>query len=197
MPLRLQFSGKLPLDPAQSGRKRDAFRLVGYPFITVESNYPLEVLRSLRATRADARARALAHEEQRLGAAQHQLAEAERAFASARERAAAMESAEQQRLSSGLERVEDLLRAADARRLRTEHIASLAAKRQVARRSCDEAQRNRARALAALGHARDELAVVERHRDAFEHEQARLAEQHEEDAALDRWNAQRFGPGGR
>lgn len=173
------------------------FRLVGYPSRTVESKYPLEVLRSLRATRADARALALVHEEQRLAAAQHELAAAEQALASASERSAATDRAEQQRLSSGLERVEDLLRAAAARRARTEHIASLAAKRDVAGRSCAEAQRNRARALAALGHARDELAVVERHRDAFAHQQARSAEQHEEDAALDRWNAQRFGPGGR
>jgi hypothetical protein len=165
--------------------------------LCVKTRYPLEALRVLREARADSSARHLAAAEMKARAAAAELLRSESALAQAR--AANTEAAQQTRreLEAGLTRVADLMQAGDFARAGTAREQCLSESERAARRRDQEAARARHAAQLALGGARSELSALERHRDEWRAARAREGAAQEEEAALERWNAERFGPGRR
>jgi len=154
-------------------------------------------LKVLREARADSSARHLAAAESKARSAAAELARSEAELA--RARAANAEAARQTRaeLEAGLTRVADLMQAGDFARGGVAREQCLSDSERAARRRDQEAARARHAAQLALGSARSELSALERHRDDWSAARALEGQAREEEAALERWNAERFGPGRR
>lgn len=165
--------------------------------LCVKTRYPLEALKVLREARADSSARHLASAEGKARSAAAELARTEAELAKAR--AANAEAARQTRreLEAGLTRVADLMQAGDFARAGVAREQCLSDAERAARRRDQEAARARQAAQLALGGAHSELSALERHRDEWSLARAREGAAEEEEAALERWNAERFGPGRR
>jgi hypothetical protein len=163
----------------------------------VKTRYPLEALKVLREARADSSARHLAAADGKARAAAAELARAESELGKVR--AANAEAAQQTRreLEAGLTRVADLMQAGELARAGVVREQCSSDAERAARRRDQEAARARHAAQLALSGARAELSALERHHEAFRAARAREAAAQEEEAALERWNAERFGPGRR
>lgn len=163
----------------------------------MKTRYPLEALKVLREARTDSCVRHLAAAESKVGAAAADLARTQQTLESARAANAAVEREVRQELEAGLTRVAELAQAFDFARAGAAREQCLSQAAAAARRRAEEAARTRSAAQLALGSARSELTALERHRDDWRSARAREGEAQEEEAALERWNAERFGPGRR
>jgi hypothetical protein len=154
-------------------------------------------LKVLREARADSSARHLAAAESKARVAAAELARTESELGKVR--ATNAEAARQTRreLEAGLTRVADLMQAGDFARAGVAREQCLCDAERAARRRDQEGARARQAAQLTLGAARAELSALERHHDAFRAARAREGAAEEEEAALERWNAERFGPGRR
>jgi hypothetical protein len=161
----------------------------------VKASYPLEALQVLREARVDDCVQKLGAAASRASAAcsEQSRAEAELLRARANNREAA--SLTRERLDQGLTRVVELAQAADCARAGATRERCLFDAERAARQRASEAERARNAAQLDLGSARSELSALERHHEQWQMARAREAEAREEDAALERWNAERFGPG--
>ena len=161
----------------------------------MKARYPLEAVEVLREARADARGRELAAAESKVRAASAERARREGELAQARAQNAEAAQLVRDELEAGHSRVVDLMHAGDFARAGVAREKALADAERVAERREQEAAKARSTAQAALGTARSELSALERHREEWSAARAREAEAQEEEAALERWNAERFGPG--
>jgi hypothetical protein len=111
--------------------------------------------------------------------------------------AAAEQHAVRQELELGAARVIDLVRSELYAKVATERDAELGAREEQARGDWEGTERARSSALRSLLDARTARLAVERHRDDWAASRDREQETAEEQAALERWNTERFGPGRR
>lgn len=100
-----------------------------------------------------------------------------------------------ERLDAGLTRVVELMQAEDFHRAGVVRERCLSEAERAVRQRAVEAERTRSAAQSALGAARAELSTLERHHEQWNAARVRDAEAREEEAALERWNAERFKPG--
>jgi hypothetical protein len=154
-------------------------------------------LKVLREARTDSSVRNLAVAQNKAGVAAAELARTGNELSKARAANAEIGRHTREQLEAGLTRVADLMQAGDFARAGAAREQCLSEAEGVARRRADEAARARSAAQVALGSARAELSALERHRDEWRAARAREGEAQEEEAALERWNAERFGPGQR
>jgi hypothetical protein len=133
----------------------------------MKKRYPLEPLVTLRRERAERRVRELGEAERRALAEKAALddARAQREAAAARARAEA--ERERAHLEAGLARAHDLTRAERHRVLVAQRVEALRTAERRAEKSSDAAEQAVSRARAALGSARAEARVVERHEEHF------------------------------
>lgn len=163
----------------------------------VKTRYPLEALKVLREARTDGCVRKLAAAQGKASAAAAELVRAERELSKERAASAQAKLEARERLEAGLASVADLMTAADFARAGAAREQCLSDVERAVRRRASEAERARSAAQLALGGARSEQSGLERHRDEWRAARLREGEAQEEEAALERWNAERFGSGPR
>ena len=151
--------------------------------------YPLEPLVGIRRERVERGAEAVA-----VAAQQAETAEAA-AVALRGERLGTEAAADSVRASERTELEQGELRASDLQQAVrfdvgvSARLAEIGAREREAVERVREAEAAKERAKAALGTARAEQKLVERHRQRFDDSEARAASEREEEAALERWSA--------
>lgn len=155
--------------------------------------YPLEPLLGIRRERVERGAEAVA-----VAAKHAQTAEAV-AEAVRSERLETQAAASAVRTSERAELEQGALRACDLQQAMSfdlgvsARLAAIGARERKADEGVREARSGEARAKATLGTARAEQKVVQRHRQRFDETEVRVANEREEEAALERWSASKRG----
>ncbi len=155
--------------------------------------YPLEALSQLRRDRKEERARALGAAQASAEAAR---AESERATEARRREQAALSSerSEQRaRLEAGEATAQDLQQGERFLVGAMGRVNRLALNEQAAERKLEEASRVEQRARGELARAEADQRTLEEHRGRFQAAERRAAELSEDEAALERWTAERYG----
>ena len=163
----------------------------------VKQRYPLEALKVLREVSADRCSQHLAAAERRSSVAAAELARAQENLKNARATNAAVARRTREELEAGRTRVAELLQARAFARAAAASEQSLARTEGVLQQRLEDAVLSRKAAQLALGAARSELSALERHQGEWRMARVREGETREEEAALERWNAERFGLGRR
>jgi hypothetical protein len=163
----------------------------------VKTRYPLEALKVLREARTDRCVQNLAAARHNAAIAAAELAQAQEKLESERSTNVAIERQTREQLEAGQSRVADLVLAGDFARAGAAREQSLSRVQATAEKRVDDAARLRTSAQLSLGNARSEQSALERHQGEWRAAREREGEAKEEEAALERWNAERFGPGRR
>lgn len=151
----------------------------------MRKRYPLEPLVTLRRDRVERRA-VEAGDAERRAAAEKAALEAARTRRTAAEARAALESAAaRSRLEAGTERAHDLTRAELHRLCERKRVEALGAAERRAERTSAAAERALSQARSALGEARAETRIIERHEARFRRGEEAKAHGAEEEAAAD------------
>lgn len=151
--------------------------------------YPLQALQQVRSTAVEACQQNLAEALRTAEAARQGVVRATQELEQEREQQRRLRDAERARTAAGLARVADLQRAAGHQPVIAQREATLVEGLRRAEQALVAAENRQGKAQRALGEARAEAKMLDRHRDGFEAEQrARVSEQQDE-AALEAWNA--------
>lgn len=153
--------------------------------------YPLEALRKLRDERAEAQAQALAQQVARSSAAQAVLVERERARREHARVTAETLSTERERLARGGVSGADLLRASEFETAARAQAAGLERAESEARQLLAQQRAEEQKLREELGQREAEAKLARNHEANFHEQNASVALQAEEEAALEQWNARR------
>jgi hypothetical protein len=159
----------------------------------VRRKYPLDALSQLRRDRKEERARDLGAAQASTEAAR---ADALRASEARRREQAAVSgerSVQRARLEAGKATVQDLQQGERFLVGAMGRVNRLALNEQAAERKLEEANRVEQRAEGELARAQADEQSIERHRERFEAAERRAAELSEDESALERWTADRYG----
>lgn len=155
--------------------------------------YPLQPLVGIRRERVErgAQAVAIAVKQARTAEAAAEAVRNERLETQAT--AGAIKASERAELEQGALRAGDLQQAVCFDAGVSARLAAIGARERKADEGVREARSGETRAKATLGTARAEEKVVQRHRQRFDASEARVANEREEEAALERWSASKRG----
>jgi hypothetical protein len=166
-------------------------------FGAVARRYPLEPLIGIRRDRVARGAEAAAAAAKQTQTAEVAAEVVLRERAGTESAAEGVHTSERAALEQGGLRASDLQQAARFDAGVSARLAEIRTREQKAAERVREARSSEARAKAALGTARAEQKVVQRHQQRFDQAEATASNEREEEAALERWSASKRGAGER